>query len=252
MKRLPTCHRKTPVDKDDKSPDFYELAKTSPLPEVTWSNTATQIPGSFAGAAPASSSAFPTGMKHPSMMGGRAPYMPETVKPIHYGDATGAFSSSAINGLIGSGMVGGVGMGGAGLGANSLSYGMAENPMLSLLGINNGGKSALSQQPPTDASTFNAYTQNLQRENENLMLKIRILEYENQAKQKQQQQQQQQPQQQWSTGNSNTENTGVTGVGAAVDSNNTLNNSGPMSSATAPTAAYSYHSHNASLPDKTV
>mmetsp|Transcript_5701 Transcript_5701/g.12358 ORF Transcript_5701/g.12358 Transcript_5701/m.12358 type:complete len:558 (-) Transcript_5701:79-1752(-) len=32
MKRLPTCHRKTPVDKDDKCPDFYELAKTSPLP----------------------------------------------------------------------------------------------------------------------------------------------------------------------------------------------------------------------------
>mmetsp|Transcript_25582 Transcript_25582/g.55040 ORF Transcript_25582/g.55040 Transcript_25582/m.55040 type:complete len:517 (-) Transcript_25582:270-1820(-) len=37
MKRLPTCHRKTPVDKEDKCPDFYDLAKTSPLPEVSWS-----------------------------------------------------------------------------------------------------------------------------------------------------------------------------------------------------------------------
>ncbi|KAL7531617.1 hypothetical protein ACHAXR_004136 [Thalassiosira sp. AJA248-18] len=46
MKRLPTCHRKTPVDKDDKCPDFYELAKTSPLPEVGWS---------FGGAAAAAS-----------------------------------------------------------------------------------------------------------------------------------------------------------------------------------------------------
>eukprot|EP00571_Detonula_confervacea_P013613 CAMPEP_0172310812 /NCGR_PEP_ID=MMETSP1058-20130122/12699_1 /TAXON_ID=83371 /ORGANISM="Detonula confervacea, Strain CCMP 353" /LENGTH=514 /DNA_ID=CAMNT_0013023755 /DNA_START=97 /DNA_END=1641 /DNA_ORIENTATION=+ len=34
MKRLSTCHRKTPVHKEDKCPDFYELAKASPLPEV--------------------------------------------------------------------------------------------------------------------------------------------------------------------------------------------------------------------------
>lgn len=36
MKRLSTCHRKTPVNKDVKCPDFYELAKTSPLPEVSF------------------------------------------------------------------------------------------------------------------------------------------------------------------------------------------------------------------------
>lgn len=35
MKRLSTCHRKTPVSKEDKCPNFYELAKTSPLPEIT-------------------------------------------------------------------------------------------------------------------------------------------------------------------------------------------------------------------------
>lgn len=34
MKRLSPCHRKTPVHKEDKCPDFYELAKANPLPEV--------------------------------------------------------------------------------------------------------------------------------------------------------------------------------------------------------------------------
>mmetsp|Transcript_19956 Transcript_19956/g.37562 ORF Transcript_19956/g.37562 Transcript_19956/m.37562 type:complete len:324 (-) Transcript_19956:770-1741(-) len=34
MKRLSNCHRKTPVHKEDKCPNFYELAKTSPLPEI--------------------------------------------------------------------------------------------------------------------------------------------------------------------------------------------------------------------------
>ena len=36
MKRLGTLHRKTPVHKEDKIPDFYELSKTSPLPEITY------------------------------------------------------------------------------------------------------------------------------------------------------------------------------------------------------------------------
>merc|ERR1712194_859661 len=223
--------------------------------------------GNFASAVPASGvSAFPTGMKHPSM----APYMPETVKPIHYGDASGAFSSSAINGLIGSGMVGNVGMvggvgmggsvgmGGGGLGANSSSsYGMAENPMLSLLGINNGGNGSFAQQQPTDASTLNTYTQNLQRENENLMLKIKLLEYENQAKQMAQQQQQQQQQQHPWSGNSNqqhniikTEGNAANGGVAALGFSNALKNSGSMVGATAMAAAPSHGSNNV-IPGKT-
>ena len=40
MKRLPTTHRKTPVSKEDKAPDFYEMSKISPLPEVTISKPA--------------------------------------------------------------------------------------------------------------------------------------------------------------------------------------------------------------------
>jgi len=250
MKRLPSCHRKTPVDKDDKSPDFYDLAKASPLPEVAWSSNGTnQIPGNFAGTAAVTAvgtggGAFPPGLNHASMMGGGL-YMPETVKPIHYGDATGAFSSSAMNGLMG----GGVGMGVGGLAANSSSsYGMAENPMLSLLGINNdhlSGNGSLAQQPPTDASSLNAYTQSLQRENENLMLKIKLLEYENQAKQLQQQQQQQH---QWSMGNTNqqhsinlTEDNAATGGGAALGANNAINNMGSMGGATSSAAAPSYN-----------
>jgi hypothetical protein len=35
MKRLSSCHRKTPVHKEDKCPDFYELAKINPLPDAT-------------------------------------------------------------------------------------------------------------------------------------------------------------------------------------------------------------------------
>jgi len=33
MKRLSSCHRKTPIHKEDKCPDFYELAKVNPLPD---------------------------------------------------------------------------------------------------------------------------------------------------------------------------------------------------------------------------
>jgi hypothetical protein len=35
MKRLPNA-KKTPVNKEDKRPDFYEIAKSSPLPENRW------------------------------------------------------------------------------------------------------------------------------------------------------------------------------------------------------------------------
>lgn len=40
MKRLPSTHRKTPASKEDKAPDFYEMSKISPLPEVTLSKPA--------------------------------------------------------------------------------------------------------------------------------------------------------------------------------------------------------------------
>lgn len=36
MKRLPTTHRKTPLDKNESSPNFYELSEKSPLPENVW------------------------------------------------------------------------------------------------------------------------------------------------------------------------------------------------------------------------
>ena len=38
MKRLPSNYRKTPIAKNAKLPDFYEISQTSPLPEVPWSH----------------------------------------------------------------------------------------------------------------------------------------------------------------------------------------------------------------------
>mmetsp|Transcript_3018 Transcript_3018/g.6602 ORF Transcript_3018/g.6602 Transcript_3018/m.6602 type:complete len:429 (-) Transcript_3018:121-1407(-) len=189
MKRLSSCHRKTPIDKDGKCPDFYELSKTSPLPEVAWNCNTSQRHNSFPGgnaAAATGGGAFPPRLNHSNMMSGGA-YMPDAVKPIHFGDASGAFSS--MNGR-GNGIASGVG------GANS-SYSMADtNPMASLLGINDShrGSSNNVAPPNTDASSLNSYTQILQRENENLMLKIKLLEYENQSRQQKQQQDQEQQQ----------------------------------------------------------
>lgn len=40
MKRLPSTHKKTPINKEEKSPDFYQLSKVSPLPEVRASQPA--------------------------------------------------------------------------------------------------------------------------------------------------------------------------------------------------------------------
>jgi len=39
MRRLSASHRKTPISKEEKTPDFYQLAKTSPLPDVPHTNT---------------------------------------------------------------------------------------------------------------------------------------------------------------------------------------------------------------------
>ena len=161
MKRLPSAHRKTPVDKGDKCPDFYQLAETSPLPEVTWSNN-TAANQALRGHYPV---AGPPHM-NPAMMAG-VPFMPDSVKPIHFGDAAGAFAS-----------MGGMG----GMAANGMA---ASNPMMSLLDMNNQlvGNASLAPGQPTDASALNEYTQSLRRENENLMLKIKLLEYENQKEQ---------------------------------------------------------------------
>ncbi len=66
MKRLPTTHRKTPISKEDKAPDFYELSKTSPLPEVILSKPA---PTLFNGSMhPMGSGYFPS----PAVAGGAA------------------------------------------------------------------------------------------------------------------------------------------------------------------------------------
>lgn len=226
MKRLSSCHRKTPIDKDGKCPDFNVLSKTSPLPEDAW-NTG-QRNSSFPGgalppnvAAATGAGAFPPRMNHSNRISGGS-YMPDAVKPIHFGDAAGAFSSTGGSGVVG---------------ANS-SFSMADkNPMASLLRMkdshmgSSGNGSVAAAQSNADVNSLNSYTQILQRENENLMLKIKLLEYENESRQQQQDQQQAaaadgSKQQSNAYGESNTSGGGVNvaGIGALSYNTNTNTN----------------------------
>jgi len=124
MKRVPSCHKKTPVDKNDKHPDFYEMSKVSPLPEVTWNKPTTQDGAQLQGVA----------------------------------------GLTTAN-LIGGGM----------LHANP----NLNNPM-SLLEGGASSSAAAAPQPPIDLTV---YTKRLEQENENLLLKIKLLGYEAQVRQ---------------------------------------------------------------------
>lgn len=186
MKRLPSCHRKTPIDKDDSCPNFYELAKTSPLPEVAWTTAASNIPTTYTGVVAPPSAGAPIVaapvVAAPMVSGPAGPVAfpqfnnagPYENKPPNLGDVAGTFP--AMNGF----------MGGANFGANPPYNLNDNNAMLSLLGMN--GAAMNGSAPPADMASINSYTQTLQRENENLMLKIKLLEYENQARQQQPQQ----------------------------------------------------------------
>ena len=77
MKRLGTLHRKTPVHKEDKIPDFYELSKTSPLPEITYHR----------GGAAAEPSAQPA-FTHPAM----SHVYPQAIPTGHLGGPNSQFS----------------------------------------------------------------------------------------------------------------------------------------------------------------
>lgn len=77
MKRLGTLHRKTPVHKEDKIPDFYELSKTSPLPEITYHR----------GGAAAEPSAQPA-FTHPAM----SHVYPQAIPTGHLGGPNFQFS----------------------------------------------------------------------------------------------------------------------------------------------------------------
>lgn len=115
MKRVPACHKKTPVDKNDKHPDFYEMSKVSPLPEVTWNKPTANLVGG--------------GMLHAN---------PNLNNPMSLLEGGASSSAAAI-----------------------------------------GGDTS-GAQPPIDLT---AYTKRLEQENENLLLKIKLLEYEAQVRQ---------------------------------------------------------------------
>mmetsp|Transcript_26957 Transcript_26957/g.48645 ORF Transcript_26957/g.48645 Transcript_26957/m.48645 type:complete len:640 (-) Transcript_26957:117-2036(-) len=105
MKRLPTCHRKTPVDKDDKCPDFYELAKTSPLPELSWSFSGGAGPGGGSAVAPTSA------MNQVTAAAAAAGYLGNSMA------ATATTHSLGLGGGLGShGLGNGGGLGNHGLG----------------------------------------------------------------------------------------------------------------------------------------
>ena len=112
--------------------------------------------------------------------------------PPHLGSMMGMMGNTqnlggTTGGFPSNGLMGGNGMAGGnvnGMNMNMNPFGMGDhNQMLSLLNGNLGGPN-----PPTDANSLTAYTQSLQRENENLMLKIKLLEYQNQGNQLDQQQ----------------------------------------------------------------
>ena len=73
MKRLPSTHKKTPVSKEAKVPDFYEMSKISPLPEVTLSKPA---PTMYNGSVHPSSTILPSA----AAVGGAAAGSAETAE----------------------------------------------------------------------------------------------------------------------------------------------------------------------------
>ena len=160
MKRVPNCHKKTPIDKDDKHPDFYELSNTSPLPEVAWTTSqGFRLP---AHPPPAGQQPMPTynpmGSYVPDPY--RAPGAPPSDAPVGF---------PTVNGMVGGGM----------LHANP----NFNNPMSLVTGQSpNAGASAAPAPPPQQ--DLSEYTKALQKQNENLLLRIKVLEYENQARQK--------------------------------------------------------------------
>ena len=160
MKRVPNCHKKTPIGKDDKHPDFYELSKTSPLPEVAW--TTSQGFKMPAHPPPAGQQPMPTYNPMGSYV--PDPYRAPGAPPS---DAPQGFPT--VNGMVGGGM----------LHANP----NFNNPMSLVTGqAPNAGASAPAPVPPPQQD-LSEYTKALQKENENLLLRIKVLEYENQARQ---------------------------------------------------------------------
>lgn len=99
MKRLPNSQKKTPVNKEDKCPDFYELCKTSPLPENTWQYRPQSMNNG---------SAFSTGGHVGDRMmmgGGPGPqgFGGDHHRPGHYGGG-GGMSHHHMSGGMGMGM----------------------------------------------------------------------------------------------------------------------------------------------------
>ena len=180
MKRLPACHRKTPVDKDDQCPNFYAMAKVSPLPEFANSNVNSMSMPPGVGGMTSMVGGVP-------MMGGGNPMMGGG-NPMTGGGNIGAgtMGASAVNFPFHSGhpyTTGTANMYGAD------QQQQLQNPQYytSVPPIHYGGVggSAFSSSYPScisNAIASQEYARTLQYENENLMLRMKLLEQENRSR----------------------------------------------------------------------
>lgn len=105
MKRLGTMHRKTPIHKEDKCPDFYDLSKTSPLPEITYQRFGQAVaahPPPFTARHPAMSHVYPQAVPSSSNFGSSMNGSRSSVHPFSsYQQQIGGMPSTASYSYLG-------------------------------------------------------------------------------------------------------------------------------------------------------
>jgi hypothetical protein len=224
MKRLPARHRKMPVDKDDQCPDFHALAKVSPLPEADWNSVPpSSAKHNFPNVVGGVGGVGGTGIIAGTVVGGGASAMGGGVLGAGSG-GIGVLSNDSGKGQRGdpsvlspSSAVFPIGTGHGYASPARVAYGndqqqQRQQQYVSLPPIHYGFSSSsftpsrnhafsetTTPQPSSTSQQITEYVRTLQYENENLLLRMRLLEQENLSRQlqvAQQQQQQQQLQQQ--------------------------------------------------------
>lgn len=170
MKRLPTTHRKTPMDKNETSPNFYELSERSPLPENVWvaqTGVANRGAGSSMGMVDAAGYAgmmgAAAGMGPPGMGGGMMNSMNSRMQLMHQQQQQHLLMGQPMSGMMpGMGMMAApfayppVNVGGVG--------GSPQQQQHTAASIATGGK----QHAPSENDTLT----HLQRENDTLMRQL--------------------------------------------------------------------------------
>jgi len=220
MKRLPTRHRKMPVDKDDQCPDFHALAKVSPLPEADWNSVPpSSAKNNFPNVVGGVGGVGGTGIIAGTVVGGGASAMGGGVLGAGSG-GIGVLSNDSGKGhrvdpsvLSPSFAVFPIGTGHGYVSPAHVAYGndqqqQRQQQYVNLPPIHYGfsvssftpsrnhafSETTTSQPSSSTSQQITEYVRTLQYENENLLLRMRLLEQENLSQQLQVQQQQQQQQ----------------------------------------------------------